>query len=414
MNAPYKGPLSNYRVLDLGTAWAGSMPGNLLADMGCEVIKVEARQRFDPLRYGPGVVLKEKGRTKEETEQECNGWFHAVNRGKLGITLDLTVPDGRDLFLKLVERSDAIIDNFTPDVLHKFNLHYPVLRRAKPDVILCSISVCGATGPLRDTRAYATTMMAMSGLDNIIGYAGDTEPFDPPIAYGDFNAAIFCAFSILGSLVHRNRTGVGQWIDLSAWESTSTFLMEAIMEHTMNGRVMGPLGNAHPTLAPHGTYPVKGDDKWVSIACDTEEEWRNLCAVIGDPEWTKDERFADKYQRMKNRKGLDAHIGEWTRAYTGYEITDACQKRGVAAMPVMDTEERLQDPHFKARPSHFEVEHYLFGKETMYRTPWRVGPITPGQPVPSPRLGEHNDYIYKQLMGVPETERGRLGESGVI
>ncbi|MBI4307604.1 MAG: CoA transferase [Chloroflexi bacterium] len=414
MSAANKGLLDRYRVLDLGTAWAGSMPGQVLADMGAEVIKVEARQRFDPLRYGPGAVRKDKARTKEEAEQDCNAWFHAVNRAKLGITLDLTTPQGRELFLKLVQRSDAIVENFTPDVLKKLDLDYPVLRRARPDIILGSISVAGARGPLRDTRAYATTMMAMSGLDYAIGYEDEPGPMDPPIAYGDFNAAVFCAFSLLAALVHRNRTGQGQRLDLSAWESTSVFLMEGIMDYTMNGRIAGPQGNTHPTMAPHGTYPTKGNDKWVSIACATEEEWQGLCQAMGDPPWMKDDPFADKYQRMKHRKELDQRIGEWTRQYTSYEVVEACQKHGVAAMPVMDTEERFHDPHLRERRTHLEVEHFLLGKEPLYRTPWNMGGISPGVARPSPRLGEHNDYTYKQLLGMSENEIAPLRESGVI
>lgn len=417
-----RGLLANYRILDLGTAWAGSMPGQILADLGCEVIKVEARQRFDLLRYGPGVVRKDKARTKEEADQECNAWFHAVNRAKLGITLDLSVPQGRELFLRLVQRSDAIVENFTPDVLKKLNLHYPVLRRAKPDIILCSASVAGAYGPLRDTRAYATTMMAMSGLDYMIGYEDEPGPMDPPIAYGDFNAAIFCVFSLLAALVHRNRTGVGQWLDLSAWESTSTFLMEAIMDYTMNGRIAGPQGNLDPMLAPHGVYPTKGDGatepgrdgRWVSIACGADEEWQGLCQAMGNPAWARDERFADRYQRMKHRKELDERIGEWTRQHTSYEVMEVCQKRGVAAIPVLDVEERLQDPHLRARSTHVELEHFLLGRELLYRTPWNVGGLATGVARPSPRLGEHNDYAYKELLAMSDAEIAPLREAGVV
>ncbi|MBI4308611.1 MAG: CoA transferase [Chloroflexi bacterium] len=416
-----KGLLASYRVLDLGTAFAGSIPGHLLADMGCEVIKVEARQRFDPLRYGPGAVRKDKARTKEEADQECNAWFHTFNRAKLGVTLDFTVPEGREVFLDLVRCSDAIIENFTPDVLTKFNLDHPALRRAKPDVVLCSLSVAGAHGPLRDTRAYASSIVAMSGIDSVMGHGDRPEPVDPPNAHGDFNAGIFGAFSVLAALVHRNRTGQGQWLDLSAWESTSVFLMEGIMDYTMNGRIAGPQGNTHPTMAPHGAYPTKSDeaardadgDKWASIACTTEEEWRGLCQAMGDPPWTKEERFADKHQRMKHRKELDQRIGEWTRQHTHYEVMEACQKHGVAAMPVLNTEEQLHDPHLRARRTHLEVEHFLLGKELLYRAPWNVGGVLPGVARPSPRLGEHNDYIYNQLLAMTKSEMARLHEVGV-
>lgn len=414
MSISLNGPLGPYRVLDLGTAWAGSIPGQLLADMGCEVIKVEARQRFDPLRYGPGVVIKDKARSKAEADQECNAWFHAVNRGKLGITLDLTTSEGREQFLKLVQVSDAVIENFTPDVLGKLGLDYPALRRAKPDIILCSISVAGASGPWRDTRAYGQTLSALSGIDYVIGYEDEPGPTDPPTGYSDVNAATFGAFSTLAALVHRDRTGQGQWLDLSAWESTSVLLFEGIMDYTMNGRVDGPQGNKHPTLAPYGTYPAKGNDKWVSIACATAEEWRGLCAAMGNPAWTNGERFTDTHERMKNRKELDARIGEWTCQHTSYDVMEICQKHGVAATPVLNIEERVKDPHFQTRPTHVHVEHPLLGNELLYGAPWRIEGMTTRVNRLSPRLGEHNGYAYQQLLAMTEAEVTRLGGIGVV
>ena len=203
------GALQGIRILDFGTAWAGSIPGHVLADFGAEVIKIESQDRVDLLRYGPGPYAPMRGKPWTEA-RECNTWFHSVNRGKLGVTINFTTARGAELIRQLVAISDIVVDNFTPDVLPKYNLHYEALTAIKPDLIMLSISVAGQHGPYRDTRAYAFNLHGLSGFASLIGFEGDTEPQHIDIAYADWNAGMFGTYSLILALFHRQRTGEGQ------------------------------------------------------------------------------------------------------------------------------------------------------------------------------------------------------------
>ena len=407
-------PLQNYRVIDFGWVMAGPILGHLLADMGAEVIKVESRQRLDASRRGRPLVGADVARGDQGEEPELIPLFHNINRGKLGITVDIKHPEGIALVKELVKYSDVVAENYTPHVLREAGLDYECLRQVKPDLVMLSMSSVGQYGPLRDISTYASSLSSLAGMEGLVGYYGERVLGMMTTGYADPNAAVYGALAVLAALRYRNRTGRGQYIDMSQLEATVSLMGEAVMDYAMNRRVPGPTGNRHPTLAPHGNYPCRGGDKWVSIAVGSDEEWRGLCRALGEPPWAYDERFSDGFGRLRHREELDHLISAWTVNLTHYEATEALQREGVAAAPVLNIEEQYFDKHFQERQTFVECHHPRVGMETIYGIPWRLGG-TPGEVRRhAPLLGEHNRYVFGELLGIPEPELARLMEQKVI
>ncbi len=407
------GALQGLRVLDFGTAWAGSIPGHVLVDCGAEVIKVESEERVDLLRYGPGPYEPMRGKPWDEA-RECNTWFHSVNRGKVGVTINFTTERGAELIRQLVAMSDIVVDNFTPDVLPKYGLDYTSLAQIKPDLIMLSISVAGQSGPYKDTRAYAFNLHGLSGFASLIGFEDDTEPQHIDIAYADWNAGMFGTYSLLLALFHRQRTGEGQFIDLSAWESTTALLTEGMVDAAMNQRPQRPQGNAHPRMAPHGYYPCQGDDVWLSLAVRSEIEWQAFCGVIGQEALTRDPRFGDLSQRLQHRADLDEFVSMWTRTQDVEVATQRLQAVGIAAMPLRTVEGRGDDPQMRARQTHTEIEQPGVGLEYMHNIPWKMSATPPRVQGPAPQVGQHNAYVLGELLGLSPEAQQELADDGIL
>ncbi|MBN1664504.1 MAG: CoA transferase [Deltaproteobacteria bacterium] len=406
--------LEGYRIIDFGTAWAGPMSTQLLADMGAEVIKVETQGRLDGLRMGRPIVGDDIAGGDEGKWPNLQPAFHALNRNKLSITVDIKTEEGLALIRDLIKISDVVSDNFSPGVMDRAGLGYDDLVKIKPDIICVSLSGVGQYGPLRDATLYANTIMALSGLSSLIGYKDEPLLGMSAVAYGDANASIHAAFIIQAALYHRKMTGEGQRIDLAEAQMGSSLMGEALMDYFMNGRVAKPQGNRHPYMAPHNNYPCEGEDKWVSIAVKTDEEWQGFCEAIGNPAWCRDRKFADAKSRWENQEELDRRISEWTIGQENNDVMELLQAAGVAAVSCLNTEDQYFDPHFNERQSHIEIEHPLVGVESLYGIPWRLSE-TPGDiHRPAPSIGEHNDYVFGELLGKAKTEIERLVKAKVI
>ena len=409
-NGTAPGPLTGYRVLDFGWVLAGAIPGMVLADMGAEVIKVETRQRMDYMRMGRPIV-------GDQPDPEQNPMFHNVNRSKLSITLNTTRPEAVALARQLAARSDVVIENFSPGVIDRLGLGYAELSGINPRLVMASISSNGQTGPLRDLRAYAPSVGAMAGLDSTLGYEGG-RPLGLKHAYADICGALHTVFAITAALYQRRRTGRGRFIDVSMLRATVATMGAGLMEYEMTGRVMPPRGNYDPVMAPYGNYPCRGDDAWVSIAVRTEEEWQGLKRAIGASAsaqaWTNAAEFASRYARLRNRRDMDVHLAEWTRARMPEEVTELLQAQGVAAFPVMGAEQRLFDPHFQARGLYSDIEHPALGVEPVFNLMWQLGRTPPRIRRHAPLLGEHNGEVFGGLLGMAEQEIRRLEEEQVI
>lgn len=414
-------PLEGYRVIDFGSAWAVPQMTHVAADMGAEVIKVESHKHVDYGRVARMATVKGMSiKTPDDIFAvdpdllEKSPVFHMMNRGKLGITIDITKTKGAALMRELIKKCDVVADNFTPGVLDRYGLGYESLAAIKSDIIVVSLCLAGHTGPRSRTRGYAPIITALAGIDSLVGYHDEVAPCAMRFAYGDHVAALHGAFVMMAALVHRNRTGEGQYIDISQWEATTSLLGEALMDFSMNGRIQRPRGNRDPIMAPHGFYPCKGDDQWVSIAVGTEEEWSGFCQALGNPSWTQDVRFGDWYNRVLNQDALDKLVGQWTENYSDYEVTEILQRSGVAAAPYMVSRDQYHDAHFRERGIFVEVDHSKSGTETFYGIPWKLSE-TPGEIHGSgPLLGQDNELVFKKILGMPEGEFNRLVEEKVI
>jgi crotonobetainyl-CoA:carnitine CoA-transferase CaiB-like acyl-CoA transferase len=287
--------------------------------------------------------------------------------------------------------------------MKKRGLDYDSLIRVKPDIVMISMNAAGGCGPLAHIVTYAPVISALSGIDSMVGYE-DERPLGFKHAYADPTASLFGAFAVLAALRYKERTGKGQHIDLSQWEATTSLIGEAIMDYTMNKKVRGCQGNRHPTMVPHGFYPCQGSDKWVSIAVKTEKEWSGLCKAIGNPSWTKDPIFADKYKRLQNVAAIDKHVSEWTSKHTDYDAANILQKNGVAASPVLTTDCLFTDPHFNDRHTFIDVDHPVVGGEVIYGLPWKLSGTKPKPPRHAPLLGEHNDYVFGEILSLSKKE----------
>ena len=385
-------PLYGCRILDLTTAWAGPYGTRLLADMGAEVIKVEAVNNGDLLR---------------------SDIFNHVNRNKYACTLDLAQPRGRELFLRLVALSDVVMEDYRSRVLEDMGLSYDVLRSAKADIILVSLSSHGRSGPERDFVAHGSSVEQLGGLTAITGYLGG-GPQKTGLSYAEPVAGIAAAAAVALALWHRRRTGEGQYVDVAGWESMVGLIGEYVVAYSMNGRLPQPMGNRHSAMAPHACYPCAGDDQWVTIAVGHDEQFAALCRTMGRPELVTEPRFADVVSRYRNQDELDGIVGECTRLLTPQAVTEALQAAGVAAAPVLGVPALFDDPHLRARGFWESVSHPDAGTWDVDGVPWHLSRSPAYIRLPAPRFAEHNDYVLRGLLGLSEGEVRELGGVGMV
>ena len=410
-------PLDGLRVLDFGWVAVGPVIGSLLAEMGAEVIKIESSRRLDYCRLlppTPSVRREQPDRTPVAADLDMVSMFHNYNRGKLGITVDLRHPGAPALLRRLVARSDVVLENFSPGVLRRIGLHYEALREVRPDLVMISCSAAGQDGPWSELKTFAPSLSSLAGLEVLIGYPGERVLGALAYGYADPSNAHHGALAVLAALWHRQRTGQGQYIDMSQLEATVGLTVEPLMDWFMNGRVWGRQGNDHLSMAPHGHYPCRGDDAWVSIAVEDDGAWTRLVAALGDVPWAREPRFAALAGRRAHLAELDARLAEWTRERTGWEATEILQRAGVAAFPVYGLDEQAADPHFQARGLMARPEHPRIGPMQVYAHPIKLGATPGGVTATAPMLGEHNDHVFRELLGLSAVEIERLRAEGVI
>ena len=409
--------LNNVRIVDLGSAWAGPMAGQLLADMGAQVIKVESRARMDGMRLGRPMVGEDVAGGDRGLWPELQPVFHGLNRNKLSITLNLRTDEGRATLRRLVAISDVVLSNFSPGVLERLGMDFASLRRIKPDIIVAAMPAFGDTGPLRDMLAYAPIIQALSGMMSLVGYAPeDDEPLvgELQAAWSDTVAALFTALSVAAALRHRNRTGQGQYLEAAHLEGTASMLGVPMLEYQMTGVAPTPSGNDDPDFAPHNNYPCSHEDEWVAISAGSEADWSALVQSVGDPTLADDPRFSTHAERWRNRRELDDAISRWTRTLSAWQVTELLQARGVAAMPVMNIGDQFADPHLNARETYVEVDHPHVGAEMVYGVPWRLSHNPGGVHSPAPVLGEHNNYVLAEVLGIDQDSLQQLAAAQVV
>ena len=390
-------PLQSVRVLDFGWVWAGAVPGQMLAFLGAEVIKVETRKRLDYMRQGRAIV-------KDAPDTEQQPMFHNINRGKLSLSIDFTTDEGRALLLDLVAQCDVAIENFAPGVLERYGLGYEALRQRRPDLVMLSMSGGGQRGPLRELRSYASTIAAFSGLDSLCGYPSE-EPLGVQQSYPDPNASLHGAVAVLAALIRRTRTGRGDHIDLSQLAAGLQTSAEAMAWLDLFGEVPQTLGNAPPNdellgQIVHDCFRCAGDDEWVAVAAEDAAQHAALAGLVG--------------AAAGNASAVRDALEEWCAARDPRGAMDALQAAGVPAGAVTTAQDRFEDPHYRARATYIETEHPAIGWELVYRAPWIWPQDVPLANDRAPLMGEHNEYVVCELLGRPREELERLVEQQVL
>jgi len=403
--------LAGVRVLDLGIYWGGPYAGKLLADMGAEVIKVEGPRRPDLLRIEARGLYPD--REPGEHPWNRSGMINERNRNKLGITLDLAKPAGIALFKELVKISDVVIENFSARVMPSLGLGFETLSTVNPQVVMVSVTSQGLSGPEKDYISFGNTLEQTGGLAAITGYPDRASEYSSG-AYPDPIGGLFAVAGAIAGLRQRRLTGLGVHVEVSQREAVTHFLGEVILDYSMNKRIHGPIGNRHPFLAPHGCYRCQGDDRWVTIAAGSEEEWQALCRTIGREDLIHDPRFAEVHVRYEHQDELDSAIEAWTQTMDNYEAMHLLQRSGVTAHAVARVSEVMKDPHLLARGFFETSPHPEAGTHQYYSRPWQFS-RTPGATyLPAPCFGEHNHKVLGELLGLNEEEVRELEEHGII
>ncbi|MDA0733490.1 MAG: CoA transferase [Chloroflexi bacterium] len=414
MTAPQ--PLKNYRVLDLSRIWAGPYCTKLLADMGAEIVKMESLRVYDshrgPVTPAPGIAAYPDADPGEEPWNR-NGWFNCLHMSKYGITLELTHEAGRKVFEQLVSISDVVVENFRQGTLERLGYTYEVLKKIRPDLIYVSMPAFGNSGPWQSYVAYGIGQEQLCGMAHMTGYR-DEGPMKSGINHGDPITGSHAAGVVLAALRYRKRTGEGMFVDVSQQESAVSLIGGEVLAYQMTGQEPERMGNRSTHFAPHNTYPCAGEDRWVTIAVTSDDEWARLAEATGHPELAADARYATLEARLQNQDELDDIIGAWTASREMYQITQQLQEQGIPAGPVLRGPDLLQDPHYRDRHTFNEVNHSQVGPKWYPGFAWRMSE-TPGQVHwPSPTLGQHNHQIYSQLLGLTDQEIIELEQDGVI
>jgi benzylsuccinate CoA-transferase BbsF subunit len=416
--------LEGIRVLDLTDAVAGPFATMLLADCGAEVIRVESRRhlgfRGDAVGQvrgsedSPRVPEDQIDYSKIDVSRLMSTNFTRFALNKLSVALNLTKPEAIEIFNRLVRVSDVIVDNLTFGVMQKWGLVYDTLKQIKSDIIVVSMPSFGE-GPYEYWTTWGMNLLSFTGFAYYWGYP--ETPVEERAAsnyFGDYVAGIETSSAILAALYHRAKTGEGQYIEVSQTEVTASLLGTSYLDYLVNNRVVPPRGNCHPQFAPYNSYRCKGDDRWCVIAVFDEGEWQKLCGVLGSPGWTRDPKFQDMETRLKNAHELDKNIETWTRQYTPHQVMRMLQSVGVSAGAVQNAEDLYFDLQLRTRGHMVDVDAGRQGHITFDGPPIRLNAGQKTQTERAPMLGEHNDYVYRQLLGLSPEEIKRLTENGVI
>ena len=401
-------PLEGIRVIDTSSVFAMPYTAGILADLGAEVIKIEALQRLDQTRGSAWGVWPDNA--PGERPWDRGGPFSTLNRGKRSLVLDLSREEGRDIFRDLVRISDIVVENYTARVMRGWGLDYPKLRELKPDIIHVSNTGYGHNSPWESFPVQGTALEPMTGVCHFSGYIGD-RPWKIAQSYPDFVAMWHALFCIMAALRHRALTGEGQWIDVGMYQVNVSFLGEAILDYAANGRLGGRIGNRDHTGAVQGCYQCIGDERWLTVTARTDDEWRALRDLIGVERWgglTPPATLAEAYARHDE---VDVALRAWAAGREREEAVAELRAAGLPAGPVNDARDLLLDPHLRACGFYEMVEHAPVtdvGRRPVIGRPWKLS----GTPVsirrPAPPLGEANAYVLQDLAGLSTETFERL------
>jgi len=394
-------PLQGLRIADFTVHAAGPFSTHLLALLGAECIKVETSKRLDVFRKPHPVY----GRMEAAS-------FAQVAANKKSVQINLKEPRGVELAKRLVAVSDMMCESFRPGVMERLGLGYTALKAVKPDIVMLSVSACGQTGPERSYAGYAPLFGATGGLGTLTGYKDG-----PPVELRhvmDHSAGLNAATVALAALFRKKRTGLGLHVDLAAREVATSFIGDALLQFAATSTAPGRQGNDAANKAPHNVYPCAGKDSWVSIAVATDMEWRGLAGALGRPDWLTNPKYAEAGTRWQNRKDLDAEITAWTCDRKREDVARMLQAAGVAAFPSYTSQDIVDDPHLNQRGAIQSLNSPEGQSRKVVGPPWRFS-RTPGSlDTWTPKLGEHNQYVFGDLLGLTRDEIDTLIREKVI
>ena len=394
------------KVADFAWVGVGVQPAREFAQHGATVVRVESHKRPDTLRTAfpfrdgiPGI--------------DRSAFGTAYNTSKYGMSLDLTHPKGKEVARRLIKWADIVTESFTPGSMKALGLDYEEARKIKPDIIYYSTCQMGQKGPLNTFGGYGMFGVTYAGYSHLTGWP-DRDPLPLFNNYSDFIAPWYLMMTTIGALLHRQKTGKGMYLDQSQVEAGVNFLTPTVMDYMINERIANRMGNSDPYMAPHGLYPVLGADRWVAITVTSEEEWQNLCCVMGHVEWLDDPTFATMMARKENEEKLNARIAEWTRDFAPHQLMAMLQDAGVPCGVVQNCEDLFNDPQLKERKHYRFLEHKVIGSHA-YNAPAYILSRTPNNiSKAGPCLGEDNEYVYKELLGYSDDELADMLAEGVI
>lgn len=394
-------PLSDVRVLELGQFLAGPFCGQLLADFGADVIKAEPPGTGDPMRQW--------GRHRHNGQTL---WWPILARNKRSITLDLRTADGQQLVRQLVPQCDMLLENFRPGTLERWGLDYDTLRALNPGLIMIRVSGFGQTGPYRDKAGFGSIGEAMGGIRSITGFP-DRPPTRIGISIGDSLTATFAAFGALVALHQRQRSGVGQVVDIGIYEGVLALMESMIPEYQLTGHIRERTGNVLPNIAPSNIYPTR-DGGWFAIGANADSIFRRLGEAMAQPALADDPRFATHAARGDHQADLDDMIAAWTVERTSDELQHMLDQHGVPAGRIYTAKEMLGDPHFAARQAIIGVQDPAIGEIKMQNVVPRLSDTPGGIDWTGPTLGQHNDEVYGTLLGLDREQLDTLRAAGVV
>lgn len=401
-------PLAGIRVLELAEGWAGPMTGMWLGDLGAEVIKLEAVQRFDhargPVDVPPSLASFYPRREPGERPYDVNSGYVQANRNKLGMTLDLSRPKGVELFKRLVAGADVVVTNMVTGVPEKMGIGWDVLSRVQPRLVMLCCSGFGLSGPYAERVTMGGAMDGIAGFGALRHYPDrgpDTVNYSTRT---DVVTGMTNALAILAALERRARTGRGQLVEVSGVEASLHHIPEALMEWALAGRVRTALGNDHPQMAPQGVYRCRGEDRWLALSIYSQPQWRALCRAMGADEWAEHPGFDDVAKRRARRAEIEQRIGAWTIHEDPIVLMQRLQALGVPAAAVHDAADHARDPHWRARGFHQPTPLAGYGVFPLPTSPWILDGERLGVRLPPPRLGEHDEAIYRDLLGLSREE----------
>ena len=408
-------PLEGLKVVDFSWAIAGPVTAKYLAIFGAHVIKVESNSRLDNLRIGPPFVGK-PGRNN-------SAFFANHNPSKMSISLNLKSPEAVELAKKLVAWGDLVVENFSAGQMAEFGLDYEVLRKVNPRVIMLSSSQQGQTGPYAAHPGLGQLLMGHTGFVHFTGWP-DRPPTGPAVPYPDMIAPWFSLVSIISALEYRDRTGKGQYLDLSQMEGSIQYLSPQMLDYVINGREGQRHGNFSDEACPHNAYgclapsPLTGvgrdgGDRWCAISVHSDDEWRAFRRVLGDPAWASEARFATHLSRLKNVDEVDRLVNEWTSKRSAEEVMRVMQEAGVPAAVVANGKDLAEDPQLQHRGHVVFQDHPGKGRFPYDAPSFRMSNIAP-EWRPAPNLGQHTEQVCREILGLSDEQIKAYTEKGAF